>query len=377
MPDTPKRSLSHIYLQKHGKREKYTRNSGGGGQYMPPPRERFLHAKQLQDSLANAIGTALEKLEQRDPTQATGTPGLYLDIELIPESKKVLDSLEDRRKGKEPIELLTVTKAEDGKLNATVFVPQSRLDVYTKKIDEYADPGKDIAPNKPKNEKLVASIETIRLSNLQLLFTDALPSFPKTGQEVWWEIWLRIGTRSHFEHTARQLGIQFSEHSVKFVEREVLLALAKPELLAQLLELTDALAEVRLAKDNPTFFMRLSPYEQKAWSQELTGRFIPPADDAPAVCLLDSGTTYRHPLIQPALNPKDQQAWQSSWSVEDTGKQWQGHGTEMSGIALYGDLVDIFNFHEPVALTHCLESVKILPDTGQNNPELYGLETVL
>ena len=44
----------------------------------------------------------------------------------------------------------------------------------------------------------------------------------------------------------------------------------------------------------------------------------------------------------------------------------------MSGIALYGDLVPFLTAIGPVQLTHRLESVKILPDRGANDPDLYG-----
>jgi hypothetical protein len=60
-------------------------------------------------------------------------------------------------------------------------------------------------------------------------------------------------------------------------------------------------------------------------------------------------------------------------SVEDVGPpRVGGHGTEMSGIALYGDLVPILTGAGRLELTHRLESVKIIPDRGGNDPELYG-----
>ena len=44
----------------------------------------------------------------------------------------------------------------------------------------------------------------------------------------------------------------------------------------------------------------------------------------------------------------------------------------MSGVAMYGDLVTALTTNEAVPLRHRLESVKILPDQGQNDPDLYG-----
>ena len=47
----------------------------------------------------------------------------------------------------------------------------------------------------------------------------------------------------------------------------------------------------------------------------------------------------------------------------------------MAGIALYGDLASMLESSGPVALTHRLESVKVLPDQGENDPKLYGAIT--
>ncbi|MFD2029371.1 S8 family peptidase [Ancylobacter dichloromethanicus] len=103
---------------------------------------------------------------------------------------------------------------------------------------------------------------------------------------------------------------------------------------------------------------------------------MPPAADVPAVCLLDSGSTRRHPLIRPALAAVDQQAFDRGWNVEDVSNQAHGgHGTQLSGVALYGDLIDVLAGDGPVALRHRLESVKVLPDHGANDPDLYGAIT--
>lgn len=78
-----------------------------------------------------------------------------------------------------------------------------------------------------------------------------------------------------------------------------------------------------------------------------------------------------HPLIEPALAAADHQAWRAGWAPDDTG-QWRGHGTQMSGLALFGDLTPVLVSNEGIAPAHRLESVKILPDRGENDPELYG-----
>ena len=54
---------------------------------------------------------------------------------------------------------------------------------------------------------------------------------------------------------------------------------------------------------------------------------------------------------------------------------WNGHGTMMAGVALYGDIEAALAGAGPVALSHRLETVKILPPNAQNQPKLYGAVT--
>lgn len=155
---------------------------------------------------------------------------------------------------------------------------------------------------RPKNETLVASLEAARIADAGSLYTDDPALFPEAEQEVWWEVWLRRDRRAVFDHAVPLLNVPLRDHAVTFAEREVVLTRAPPEVIGRIVANTDAIAELRLSRDTPALFMGMGGAEQIAWSQELADRLVPPDDNAPAVCLLDSGTTRRHPLIEPALS---------------------------------------------------------------------------
>ncbi|PRP90283.1 hypothetical protein ENSA5_65780 [Enhygromyxa salina] len=91
----------------------------------------------------------------------------------------------------------------------------------------------------------------------------------------------------------------------------------------------------------------------------------------PAVCILDTGVNLGHPLIEGSLTPDDCYALDPTWGTHDH----DGHGTEMAGLTLYGDLAPQLEDTGPVVLRHRLESVKILPPRGANDPDLYGAVT--
>lgn len=392
MPSDEQRPLPHIFLPAQGEREDFTSPSSGGGSGKVPQRDRKLHAQRLEEMLLAAVEAAEERIANRDSDISGSTPGFYLELELPKSQQAILDKLENKQ-GSQHIELVTARESIENSnlIKATVFVPESRRDYYLRKVRAYAeedqiqyqkdeerkfildDQGNRVEKSRrPKNEALVAALEAARIAEAESLYTDDPDIFPNAGQEVWWEVWLRLEGRRIFDRAADRLALAIKEHSVVFPEREVLLVRAVPEAIGQIVANTDAIAELRIARDTPSFFMEMDGAQQIAWSEELAERVVSPSSDAPAVCLLDSGTTRRHPLIRPALGEEDQLAWDAGWNVQDVASQWMGHGTQMSGVALYGDLVDALLVNGPIELHHRLESVKILPDHGANDPDLYG-----
>jgi hypothetical protein len=391
MPNGFERNRPHIVLPDHGEREDFTSPFGGGGNMDLPQRDRHRHSAKLRNDIARAVAAADAQLAGRDPQLSAGQPGFYLEFEIPSAQAATADKLENKQGGF-PIELVAVRPAPEdpqGHVIATVYVPAQRKGFYEGKVEAYenedqvnyargpdrqfltdAEGNRIEKSRRPKNEALVASLDAVRLGTLQSLFTDP-GDLPAAGQDVWWEIWLRAESRPAFEHAATRLNVAVREHTVRFAEREVVLARTSRETLTQLIVHTNAVAEVRLNRDTPAAFMDMEPTAQREWVDDVLDRLAPPPGDAPAVCILDSGCMRTHPLIEPTLAAADHQAWRVDWTPNDDG-QWRGHGTQMSGLALYGDLTPVLIANGPIAPVHRLESVKILPDRGQNDPDLYG-----
>lgn len=386
MADENARPHPHIYLQNKGVRQGYTAHQGGsGGGEGPPERDRAQHANALTQALTQVVQQGEALLAQRDAGVAGGARGFYVEFTLPAAQAEIVDKLENRR-GRFPIELVNVLPPQDGQVTATVFVPESQRRYYLNKVTAYRDvdnvhekqldDGTVEVTTKPKNQLLVASIETARLAVARSFYTDQAALFPGPGETVWWEIWLRKGTRPAFDSAAQALELPTRERTIVFAEREVVVARATPEQLGRVIANTDSVAELRLARDTPSLFMGMDGAEQRAWSDDLADRLVPCGDDAPAVCLLDSGSTIAHPLIAPFLNVDDMHAFHAAWPVTDTSNfAHGGHGTKMSGTALYGDLMEVLDGQGPIEIRHRLESVKILPDIGANDPDLYGAIT--
>ena len=207
---------------------------------------------------------------------------------------------------------------------------------------------------------------------------------PETMPEdvpVWCEIWLRYDFNNNnskaWKETEENILSICSEHQIHidekhiiFPERIIKMVLANVEELKLLIATCPYIAEIRRAQEATTFFEELSNNEQKEWIDELLQRTTYKNSDV-AICLLDTGVTASHPLLAQAINLDHVQAVNSVWGVGDH----QGHGTEMAGIAMFNNLKDALVGKTRIEMPQKIQSVKILPPTGGNDPDLYGAIT--
>lgn len=370
MPEYP-HNRHHIFLYGQADSQAYV-GRGGGRRHLPPTRNREEHAQRLAAELAQALTSARQLANVVVERAPNATPGYYLEFALRPESLDFIQSLENRQQG---IELLSVTTHDpDGEINATVFVPSGAENFFVKRIETYRT--EETEKGKPKHEKLVARIDSISVATVRLMFTDPPDRFPPEDSPVWWEVWLRQRASEHFMRTAALLGVRVkSTQRLTFLEREVVLANASVSEMARLMTASGAIAELRIASDTPAIFLGFPNFEQGDWTRDLAERLRLADADAPAVCILDSGVTRTHPLLSASLRPEDAHTYDPTWGAGDSAT-WQGHGTAMAGVALYGDLQRRLLDHGPVFLQHGLESVKMLNPSGiQHDPMLYGAVT--
>ena len=321
----------------------------------------------IRAALTVALAAAEADRQRRNPELLAGTPGFYLDFELPAGSEKAAELLENRLKHIELVAFRQPDKTQSAV--ATVFVPDSEHDYYLSKVDRYKT--EDTKKGHPKGEALVARIDRVVKSALRSVFTDDPDLFPPDNQTIWWEVWLRAGHIEAFWTVTRRLELQVQQTRLDFPDREVCLVYSDVATMGRLFLNCDSVAELRRAKDTPGQFVSLSNAEQAELATDLAQRVRTPVREDISVCILDTGVTQTHPLIAPALDVSDVHRYEPTWDAADT----RGHGTNMAGLALYGDLASSIMSAQPVELTHRLESVKILPDQGENDPKLYGAIT--
>lgn len=373
----------HFILENTANSERYSSLSGGGGGAEVPRRNRLDHGQ----GLLRQVDSLKKELEEaRTQQQAAGLEdgfGLQVDFESFPDIEMAFESLAAERSG---IELLNV-RHEGNRTLATVFVPDGKLHIFEGKITAYLDESLDNdndgkGTKTPRNQKLLDAIYSIRVASVRSLWTDDPNVFPTEDEDAfWWEVWLpvrsnRLEVVEQFRQLAEGLGFRFAKGQIEFPERTVLLLHGSLQQMQRSVMTLNSIAELRRAKETADFFDSLRPDEQHEWVDELLLRMTTPSadDDAPYVCLLDTGVNEAHPLLATSIAQQDTHTVEPVWGTNDN----EGHGTEMAGLALLGDLTPVLASSDLIELSHRLESVKILDrnHSNQGNPEHHGYLTV-
>jgi hypothetical protein len=360
--------LPHLYLPPAVDRVDFTpvTNVPIEQQPLTARQQRYLHANKLTEELDNAAKQRIEIIQSLQISDEDLSKGVCLSVEGSTEHPLDIDALENRSSRNFPIELLNVRIGKAGR-SATIFVPESRFDSLKKKIGKYAD--ESIDPSGSRASTLsIDSIEAFKLADLDSFWMDnsVLPT-DKTMPYVW-ETWLRKGYAELLRTKQKNLGITVSAHSLNFQECEICLLTAPLNTLAILQMVSAPLLAFRFREAAPSFFTSLTPQEQAGWAENLAERLESAPAEAAAVCVLDTGIRSSNKLLVASLADKDCDTYDPTWGSDDS----HGHGTEVAGLALMGDLVPLLAGSDKLTLKHRLESVKILPATGENPQELYG-----
>ncbi len=366
----------HFILDHTAQAEPFRRPGGGGGGKEVPRRNRQAHGSALLQQMED-LKPALEQAKtlQQESGVEEGF-GLQIEFESFPDIELAFESLAAESSG---IELRNVHHEEDKTL-ATVFVPDGKLHILENKIKAYLE--KDTPKGEPRHQKLIDAIRSIRVASIRSLWTDDPEVFPTEPDEAfWWEVWLpvggdRLGVVGQFKQMAQGLGFRVAEGRIEFPERTVLLVYGSLEQMQRSVLTLNSIAELRRAKEIADFFDSLPPEEQPDWVDELLQRMTVPNEGVavPHVCLLDTGVNIAHPLLAPLIRDVDTHTVEPGWGTDDQ----EGHGTEMAGLALFGDLTPVLDSPAPVEVEHRLESVKLLDRNHGNtgDPEYHGYLTI-
>lgn len=382
MPEFP-----HKHLNVPANRQQLRFKGNGRGNFNRRTNlTREQHAARLQKQMKK-LEDAFE--EERDKREDNGDDfGLILNIQSAPGFPLKIDSLEKvPSKKNDGIYLLNVRYKETELgivTSAAVLMPFGQLKTLVSKITAYSDAEKD-STNKeglvsPRNADLLANIDSIGVAALEALWTEVEP-LPQTEDSTWWEMWISRAPRAQiqekswlllFEETRKALGLEVNRFRLRLPDNEIVLIKARRAELEGSLDLLNTLTEVRKARPCSVGLSDLSGPEQDEWVHDALDRIQWPNQNAPAVCLLDTGVNREHPLLSQLISEKDLNSIIPQHGSADHLAPAFAHGTPMAGLAAYDDLRDLMLDTGDWLQSHRLESVKIIHNGDEHDPENYG-----
>jgi hypothetical protein len=340
----------------------------------PPAQNRARHGA----ALLGAYRRAVDSFEERRKTNLppiTEDIGIYLRIEGHPGCDLPLDSLDTR-----DFSLRSVVRLNDVAV-AVVFVPEARRHVFEQKARAYLSPKHDSKKGQPKNRNLIDSISDIRLANLEAFFTDGEPPPGDRDEPIWWEVWLKAPPNQGLvplqtvREFAERVGAQTGATALHFYELTVSLIKCSVAQLEQAIELISTLAELRRAKQTPAPFLTLRPTEQRELAESISQR-LRQNDTETAVCVLDTGVNFNHPILSSACREDLGACWDQNWPLFDVydpirRDRYNDHGSRQAGLILLGHIQSAPISNEPIEVPFVIESGRLMSHTA-NDPELYG-----
>jgi hypothetical protein len=369
------RDREHLVLSETSVSEPYSPYAAPRGGAAPPsPADPRTYGEGLLSQLDQAVDAGRDRRDE-SPIRVTGAlDGIYMTFEGQPNAELALESLEPQQGRVRPeLKSVRTVASDEGNLQqAVVFVPDSAVAKYVKRLQQYTS--EMTQAGNPRHRNLVERIAAIKLATIEELWTETDEPFPDPASNVWWEVWLRRRDDlefARFHLFADTVGLRLGERSLVFDDRVVILAYGSAITLASSLDALDDLAELRKPHIAAGFLADLPPTEQAEWIDDILARTAQPGPTSPSVAVLDTGVQRAHPLLELALPETDCHTCDPSWGTTDH----DGHGTQMAGLALFGSLASVVSSSGPVQVGHGLESVKILPPTGHNEPRLYGALT--
>lgn len=362
----------NLFLSNTSSNIPFTSRKSGRDNLELPQRKRKIHGDQLETKFKK-LWTAVEhEGKKKNALSLSLHSGTYIEFISSSGFELYLKSLEQKQSGIQLLNSKFVEIKGERFQVATVFVPKGKEHIYMNKIDAYLH--RDTDGGNPLNKKLIESVNDIRLAVVESFFPKNHLQWLDEKEEVWYEIWLSddlVQTEEVFrEDVEKVLGLEMREEILRFPDRTVVMIKASKKHLELLIKISPFIAEIRRAAEPNSYFVYIDNSEQLEWVEEAKERVVYNPKGV-VINILDTGVRRTHKLLEDFMRDEDMVAYDHSWDKND----FVGHGTGMAGIALYDNLKAHLEGTEQIQIEHSLESSKILPDRGENEPRLFGAIT--
>lgn len=322
--------LAHLALPFLGSVDFQSRR--GRGHDIPlPERDQQTHARRLLER----VDLLAAELQATPPTtRAPEAEGHLVAADAAEGAELAVGSLGDRRTAAAVVATLPG--------GALVHLREDDVRPLRRKIEMYGDTDRNTAAGAPRNNRLVAPLEDVRIAGLSDVsrgwLTEASVELRLTYPVEFWVAGGRLASDDDRARVRRELEWLLERHGVPpsairsfaATERDILFARVPGALL---LEVAQAVPEVyRLAQPSRAVIDLLAAdlADFPLPSTPVAG----PDQNAPVVAIIDTGVAEDHPLLREAIVAPGRSVVPGDLSAADA----RGHGTRMAGVAAYRNL---------------------------------------
>lgn len=240
-----------------------------------------------------------------------------------------------------------------------VYASEKSLKKFTSALERYGE--WDEEGNRPNHYTFFEQIKSVVPTGIEPLWAGPSELSPLGQKAVAkdWEVWIRTEAVETVRRLARQFALE-TNTPIQFPDAAVIILTGTFDNLKSLLEATAAAIAIRPASTIGVPPTALSPRERVSLMDSLRGRIQLAEPGAPRTAIIDTGVRYQHPLLAGSLPAARAQAITTGLQAEDS----HGHGTQMAGAALFGNLTPWTASTGPIKLTTALESVAIFNNQG-------------
>lgn len=211
------------------------------------------------------------------------------------------------------------------------------------------------ATRRPDHFGFFEAQPSISLTTVEDLWASSRPLPEAEDDYVALEVWLQPAAEPRFVEVLALLDLR-ARRAISFEDVRVLLVQASRAQF-DILARSAAIAQLRPASSLAGDMFQVPAGVQRAAVIAAGRRITAADDDAPAVCILDTGVREDHPLLSTSLSFVGS-------VVGGTGGDWDGHGTKMAGLALYDDLGTLMSARQSTTLSVRIESVMVQGPPG-------------
>ena len=329
-----------------------------------PKRENYNeHSNSLLDQLIESLGE-IPDIDNDKRIELDGlTKGTIIEVETITpksgESETSISKLPTILESpKSELVLLKSKRNLRRNESGILFVPDKFRERLKKQINKYGqDPGNKKRSNLAKFEP----IQHFNATDSKSLFLEGIDH--EDLRKKWWEIWVRKDEEfaNQIIKKAEAIQIDAGVEKLMFPETTVIYLYQSAKKIAQFVDtIPGAVSEIRLASLTTEVILgqKDQTHKQFEWVEDLIPRINESESDKSVVCILDSGISAEHPLLNRFLIGN--WAVDSDWGTDDNIIPL-GHGTPIAGLVLYNDLFWILNDSRTVEIFHKIESMKVIP----------------